>query len=296
MRSIVVGVEDSVASERALDQSFLEAQSTHRSLHVLHAWSTAVWSVGVAGLAYEVPPLPINGKQFAVDLLDEVVAKGLGRRLSDSPLTFAADAVEDSPGHALVTAAKDAGLVVVGGRAMKAVKGAMLGSTTAYVLHHAHSPVMIVPEEVTVGQVRRVVVGVDGSPSSRSALLWGHDAARRHGCPLLAVHATSLPGRTSTPFVPELSAYEGEALAILEQEVAQILPDPGPVPVSCQLSHLSPARGLLEVATDGDYLVVGCRGRGGFASLVLGSVATQCAQHTSGVLVVVRADQERLEP
>jgi nucleotide-binding universal stress UspA family protein len=53
--------------------------------------------------------------------------------------------------------------------------------------------------------------------------------------------------------------------------------------------HTGASAALLDTAGREDLLVVGARGQGGFAGLVLGSVATQCARHTHGPLVVVPA-------
>lgn len=276
IHEVVVGVEASVASERALDVALLEAQSTSRPLRALHAWAPAV-----------------GGRHHAATVLDECVMKALERRLSGSPVGLQAELVEGDPGPALVAAGERAGLVVVGRCAHPTLRQTLLGGTSTFVLRHCAAPVMVVPAEATPAIPRRVLVGVDGSPASRSALLWGWEAARRHSCPLVAVHAVDLPGRAAVELLQQLvGAPDEDPLARLRQEVQTVLP--ADAEVTCRLSHLSPAKGLEDLARDDDLLVVGHRGRGGMAEVLPGSVATHCAHHAAGAVVVVRADAERL--
>ena len=96
-------------------------------------------------------------------------------------------------------------------------------------------------------------------------------------------------------FGPALAEYETDAQPWLEQEVAATLADTGGVEVRTELSHSGGAWALLDKAGPDDLLVIGSRGHGGFASLIVGSVATQCSRHAQGALVVVRAEQERLD-
>jgi nucleotide-binding universal stress UspA family protein len=299
MREIVVGVDDSTASERALDRALLEAEVSGRPLRVVHAWTTPVWIGGVPGFGYNALASSEDSERYAKELVEEILKKGLARRVSDAAVDVRTEVVEGDPGRVLVEASQEAAVVVVGGRGHGYVKSALLGSATAFVLHHASSPVMVVPDPGSpAAAFQRVVVGVDGSPASRAALRWGLEAARRQGCQLLALHAwllTTTPGRQPMQFVPALSEYETEARDWLVGEVADALPDRHGVDVQTELQHSSAAAALMDKAGPDDLLVVGSRGRGGFASLVLGSVATQCARHARGVVVVVRAEHDRLD-
>lgn len=299
MREIVVGVDASVASERAMDRALGEAQSSGRPVRAVHAWSTPLWTGVGPGFGPIALGTPTDGAEIAKGLLEDLVAKGLSRCPSGPPVTVHPELRAGDPGRALVSASEDAGLLVVGGRGHGFVRSAVLGSATSYVLHHAQCPVMVVPETGPPrARIARVIVGVDGSPSSRTALRWGLDAARRADCPLIALHCwllTTLPSRPPMQYVPPLSAYESEARSWLEQEVTAALPDTQQIDVHTELSHSGAASGLLDMTLADDLLVVGSRGHGGFANLVLGSVATQCSRHARGVVVVVRADQERLD-
>lgn len=280
--AVVVGVDDSAASAAALDRALAEAASTGRPVLAVRAWTTPVWLGGAPG-AYPLIASSDASRRAAGHLLDAAVSAALGRRSGGPAVDVRTRLVEGEPGRHLVRLAADAGLVVVGGRHHGELVGAVLGSATGYVLHHAQCPVMIVPTPSPSRGAGRVVVGVDGSPPSRAALRFGLDAAQRHGCGLTAVHAG-------------LAAQADGAAARhwLSEEVAAALPPGHGVEVSQQVRCGSVTKGLLDVTKGSDLLVVGSRGHGGFAALVLGSVAMQCAQHAPGPVVVVRADQARL--
>lgn len=299
MGEVVVGVDSSEVAARALDHALDEADRAGWPVRVVHAWTIPVWSTGMPGLTYQVLAPPVDCERAATELVEEVLAKALARRPSDRPVEVRTQVVEGVAGQALVHAAEGASLLVLGGHAHR-VPGALLGSTTSYALHHATCPVLVVPDTATsLHGPRRVVVGVDGSLSSRSALRWAAAAARRHGCPLVAVRAwllTSLPGALSMPYPPESPEYDRTVGDWLDQEVAEVLSEDVGVEVRCVPVYGAASRVLLHETGPDDLLVVGSRGRGGFASLLLGSVAAQCSQHAVGPVAVVRAGLERLEP
>ena len=297
-REIVVGVEDSTVSEVALDAALSEAATAGRPLRVVHAWTPSVWVAGAPGVAYDPVSMTTDAARRAAESAQELLGQALGRRSDATDVTASAEAVQGNAGRVLVEQGVDAALLVVGGHGHGTLKSAVVGSATMYVLHHSRGPVMVVPEHASRAGVARVLVGVDGSESARSALAWGLDAARRHGCPLVAVHSwqlTTLPGRPPMGYIPPLAEYEAQAHDWLEQELAAVLSERHGVEVGVELPHKPPAAGLLAVAAAADLLVIGSRGRGGFASLLLGSVATQCAQHAPCPVVVVRAKNNRLD-
>lgn len=136
-----------------------------------------------------------------------------------------------------------------------------------------------------------VVVGVDGSPSSVAALRWALGEARCHGGLVRAVIAWSFPfteGEIAQQAV--LVACEPLERAAHEQLDAAVKAAgdaPEGVAVQREVVHGGPVRVLLDAAEDADLLVVGSRGRGGFAGLLLGSVSQQCVQHADCPVVVV---------
>jgi nucleotide-binding universal stress UspA family protein len=134
----------------------------------------------------------------------------------------------------------------------------------------------------------RVVVGVDGSPSSYAALRWAVRHAGLIGGVVEAVCAWEVPGMYgwSAPAVdPGLD--ENLARRRFDAELREVLGEERPVEVRERITR---AEVLLAAADGAETLVVGSRGRGGFASLLLGSVSQQCALHATCPVVIVRPD------
>ena len=141
----------------------------------------------------------------------------------------------------------------------------------------------------------RIVVGVDSSAEAAAALRWALDEARLRHASLEVVHVWvfptigELPGGAVNAFVNDL---ERAATDLLDRVVDPIVgTDPG-VEVERRVLEGAAASVLVEAAAGADLLVVGSRGRGGFAGLLLGSVAQQCLHHATCPVVVVRRKDE----
>jgi nucleotide-binding universal stress UspA family protein len=137
-----------------------------------------------------------------------------------------------------------------------------------------------------------IVVGVDGSPGSRKALTWAAAEAADHGAGLLVLNVwehTLLPPAgslsVSERMVPEPSQTTTEELIQLIQEE---LGENPPVAVKAHVRQGRPAKVLIEESEGADLLVVGHRGHGGFAGLVLGSVSQHVAAYAKCPVTVVR--------
>jgi nucleotide-binding universal stress UspA family protein len=139
-----------------------------------------------------------------------------------------------------------------------------------------------------------IVVGIDGSPHSKAALLWALDEAKLRGATLRVVHAWSLPAVTAAQgFAP---VFDAELLDVLRQDaedlveraLAEVDAEKAGVQIERELVHGPPAQALVEAAEDADLLVTGSHGRGGFAGLLLGSVSQQAAHHAACPVVIVR--------
>lgn len=134
------------------------------------------------------------------------------------------------------------------------------------------------------------MVGVDGSEAARAALRWALVEARTRGAQLQVVHAWNVPffgPRPSPEVVQDRDDLEAGARIDLEHAVADIDLTDLTVPAELLLVNRPPATALLEAAEAADLLVVGTRGRGGFAGLLLGSVSQQLAQHAPCPVVIV---------
>ena len=138
----------------------------------------------------------------------------------------------------------------------------------------------------------RIVVGVDGSPSSTAALAWAVRQAGLTGASVEAVMAWHYPGISGPPFGPtgELENFDhGEwAASALTHAIKRTVDPDGPVKVSATVREGNAAQVLLEVADGADLLVVGSRGHGGFAEALLGSVGQACVHHAQCPVVIVR--------
>jgi len=149
------------------------------------------------------------------------------------------------------------------------------------------------PEEETMASTwKTIVVGVDGSPSSRTALTWAAAEAVDHGADLVVLNVWehTLPPPTgsvsvSEKYVPDPSQRTGDDLVELIKEV---LGENPPVLVQPHVKQGNPARMLIEQSENADLLVVGTRGHGGFRGLVLGSVSQHVAAYAKCPVAVVR--------
>jgi nucleotide-binding universal stress UspA family protein len=138
----------------------------------------------------------------------------------------------------------------------------------------------------------RIVVGVDGSESSKHALRWAIRQSELTGAPVDAVNAWEIPPYIGLAPIVETGA-EGEALCkaceqVLADTLAEVAGVDCPATVHTRVVQGHPAFTLLRASEDADLLVLGCRGHGGFLGTLLGSVSQYCVQHATCPVVVVR--------
>ena len=129
-----------------------------------------------------------------------------------------------------------------------------------------------------------IVVGVDGSPSSKDALRWAARYAELTGAPVHAVIAWQLPeiyGYTPRDF-------EGDARKTLTQAISDALGPGACDKLTLHVVEANPAAALIGMCRDAQLLVVGSRGHGAFTGMLLGSVSQHCVQHACCPVLVVR--------
>jgi nucleotide-binding universal stress UspA family protein len=142
--------------------------------------------------------------------------------------------------------------------------------------------------------INRIVVGVDGSDSSRKALRWAYDEAAHHAASITAVSCWHPPAMPMTPpygsLAPEgyASQPREDALDLLERFVSDLDVREPAVDVSTAVEEGNPAEVLIERSKDADLVVVGSRGHGGFKGMLLGSVSQHLVAHAECPVVVVR--------
>lgn len=132
----------------------------------------------------------------------------------------------------------------------------------------------------------RIVVGVDGSEHGNAALRWAlEEAELRHG-EIVAVFAWQLP-MIGVPGAFDNEEIEKLSAAFLEEAVSSVVENPQ-VPLIQLTAHGDVSASLIEASRDADMLVLGSRGRGGFAGLTLGSVSQECVQWAACPVVIVK--------
>ncbi|MFF9194286.1 universal stress protein [Streptomyces sp. NPDC014779] len=142
-----------------------------------------------------------------------------------------------------------------------------------------------------------LVVGVDGSDPSLTALDWTVDEAVRHGLPLRIVHASLWERYEGVVPTWATDRPSGQILAenivgIAAERARRRAPD---LPVTTDVLAEDASTALLREGQEGAILVVGSRGRGEFADLLLGSVGLVVAARAHCPVVVVRGDRQALE-
>jgi nucleotide-binding universal stress UspA family protein len=282
---VVVGVDGSPNSLAAVDLAVRQAAVRHCPLRVVHAF---IWPYFTVALGSSPDGPPDGGLRHQAErFVDEAVARAR-TTAADVPVT--GEVITGSPGTVLLHCARTAALVVIGDRGLGGVGSLLIGSVGVQLAHHAACPVLVARGDVDAS--RPVVVGVDGSPANTAAIGYAFEAASLLGVPLVAVHAWSQPVSTGPgdmlPLVydpAQLAAEEDVVLALALAGWQERYPD---VVVHRRLVHLRPRTALIEVSRTAQLVVVGARGLGGFAGMLLGSVSQAVLHHAVCPVVIVR--------
>jgi nucleotide-binding universal stress UspA family protein len=301
-KPVLVGVTES-GGHAALHWAATEALRRGVPLRILHAYSAEAsypWGYGY--------PLPAgvlhNAEEVARDNAMSVLQDAADHVRDQYPeLELATTLARMSAAASLVAASADASTLVVGRREHRHPRLAALGSVSLAVAAHAACPVVVIPAEPhadttdlgttpTGPAAGQVVVGVEDSPACLDAVGFAFAQAAARGRALTAVHAWWVD-----PAVLALS--EGAAWTELgtdEPVVVDALLAPWAtrhpqVPVTRVVVRERPGDALVAAGAGAELLVVGSRGRGGFADLLLGSVSRDVLQHATCPVAVVRAGQ-----
>jgi len=141
-------------------------------------------------------------------------------------------------------------------------------------------------------EMKKIVIGIDGSETSQRALRWGVEEARIHDATVTVVHAWTGPAVATyalgaIPLDP--GPFRDNAQRVLDEAIAGVAGVDPVKPVEAKLVEGGSSGAILEEARDADLVVVGSRGHGGFAGLLLGSVSGQVVHHATCPVVVVPA-------
>lgn len=282
--SVVVGYDGSEHSGWAVRKAAEEARSRGLALEVVTAWDQPTVDLGMGSGAVIDPNLSDVVAQRAAAIAAE------GAALVDG-IDVTATAVVGPAAAALVERGRQAQLLVVGSHGRHAVADLLVGGVSRQVATHARCPVLVVRSGAPVH--RRIAVGIDGSEQAARALDFAFEQASRRGAGLRVIHAWDV---SVIGFDADSGVYpEGGILDdVRDAETrlsAEILaghtaryPD---VVVEVCVTRGQPARVLIEQSQECDLLVLGSRGRGGFAALVLGSVSHRVLHRAHCDLAIV---------
>ncbi|QJY48899.1 universal stress protein [Pseudonocardia broussonetiae] len=266
-RPVVVGVDGSGAARCAVGWAAAEASRRGAPLRLVTAFAWASdHVVGHPGLGERY-----RDEMEAVARRDLAAAEG-SAAAADVPVST--ELRVGFPIGTLADEARHAQLLVVGSRGRGGVAGLLLGSVSAALAGHAACPVVVVREEALGAAGGPVLVGVDGSPDSEAATAFAFEAAAARGVPLVAVHSwTDLAFDPVAAPLMDWDAVEQSERAVLAERLAGWREKFPEVVVEREVVRDLPTHALVERSAAAQLLVVGSRGRGGAASLLLGSVS-----------------------
>jgi nucleotide-binding universal stress UspA family protein len=137
---------------------------------------------------------------------------------------------------------------------------------------------------------RRIVVGVDGSASSKAALAWAIGQAMVTGETVQAVIAWEFPVGYSFAFAASAAGvdFQGIAAQVVADAVAEVSSLAAPVTIRSTVVEGNPTRVLLDASAGAEMLVVGGHGHEGFTEALLGSVSQHCVHHATCPVMVIR--------
>ncbi|MEE6281417.1 universal stress protein [Georgenia sunbinii] len=286
---VIAGVDGSEASLAALDWAAAEARQLGWRLHIVCAYAVPAFTVAsLDGGFAAVDDTAIQAGAQAV--LDEAVARVGG----DVEVTAALELGD--PAGVLVELSRSAGLAVVGNRGGGGFADRLLGTVSSALPAHAHCPTVVVPlvDESTerLTPVRRIVVGVDGSESATIALRRAVDEAIAWDAHLTAVATVPIGGGAGSLAWLPAAVDRDEVLADVKVGLGVACDravDGRDVKLSQHALDGNAAALLAEFSTAVDLVVVGSRGRGGFAGLLLGSTSQAVLHHAVSPVLVVPA-------
>jgi nucleotide-binding universal stress UspA family protein len=287
---VVIGVDGSEQSERAVRYAVADARRRGTGLTVVHAVSETAPMAAMLPL-YSVEALAEVGRRLVEDTEREIT--GL-----DPEIDVGSSVRPGSRVGVLVEAGKHASAIVLGHRT-RSLAGRVLTSSTANgVAARAHCPTVSVPDSwIEEADVGRVVVGVDDSDAAHDALGVAFGEARRRGAALRVVHAWRLPTAYDGIIVSQVDVTEwtesaGETMEKALVPWREAYPD---VAVEVDFRHEHPGPALLAATEEADVIVVGRKGHGAPLGIYLGSIARMLIREAR-CPVIVAPQHGRHEP
>jgi nucleotide-binding universal stress UspA family protein len=286
-RSIVIGVDGSPGPQNAVRLGLALAERRGAPVRMIHALEPSMHDMRIGG-GYQAGVLG----DFYGAVRDQFEATCETVQRLHPHLQITSVLVDDAASGALIEASRDADTVMIGAHGVRGFSNLVAGSTTMNVASHAHRTVVAVPTDETQAFAGTgIVVGVDGSEISTTAIGYAFREATETRESLTAVHAwtdplppTALGTCISTPYDV---AYSRDREILLAESLAGWAENHPDVTVTRRLMHEHPVHALATAARSARLLVVGCRGRGHLRSMLLGSVSHRVLHLASCPVAVV---------
>jgi nucleotide-binding universal stress UspA family protein len=290
-KPVVVGVDGSEPSLAAADLAAEEAAVRKLPLEIVYGLVLPVMArpamvpPDLPPIAAELDETPV--REHAAQVLTDAAARV---RAGHPDLPMVTRLRDGFPAWVLTDASRQATLVVVGHRGVGGFTELLVGSVATQLANHAGCPVIVVRGQATAGAP--VVVGVDGSEGSRRAAEFALATAAYHQAPLVALYAWPLDA--AWPPALAQAGYPPPEAPDPVTETLRGLTDQHPqVAVQREVREHVPAHEALVAASkQARLVVVGARGRGGFAGLLLGSVSQALIHHAHCPVAVVGPEAE----
>lgn len=287
---VVVGIDGSDGALCAVEWAAHEAHRRRLGLRLVSCYSVPFYGEpGMLG-TYAIESQVEAIKQEHEGFIHAAVERALA---AEPKLSIDSIVTLGSPSVTLPHSVERGGVLVVGSTGRTGRLTDVIGSVATAVSHHTGAPVVVVPAQHSGkgNSMKKIVVGTDGSEAALEALQWAYEEAKMAKAELVVVHGWEYPyPDASTTGSGMRERMERDALAHLDESVGAILSKAKSdgIPVRTKLVEGVPARALVEESADADLVVVGSRGRGGFASMLLGSVSRAVVQHASCPVAVIR--------
>lgn len=287
--AVVVGLDGSAGSLRALRWAAEHAATTRRPLQLVHAVHTvtSAYADGTTGVRSRAV-LETSGRRLLADACARVEQAAPGVEVEETP------ALGD-PRETLLRLSEHADVVVVGSRGLGALRSAPLRSVGVALLRRSRCPVVVVRPRKDKVTRHGVVVGLEVAASSAPVLELAYRMASLRRQPLTLLHGTgdAYVGTTGAYRTVEAAAEaESDRLAISETcaGFASRYPE---VVVSARTARGRPEQALIEASEDADLLVLGAHQHALPRRILAGSVSTAVLEHAACTVAVVPLGRER---
>ena len=288
---VVVGVDGTYTAVRAARWAATVADKYAAPLHIVYADDVlAHLSAAVAGAlsAEELAKLQRSCQPILQAAEDAV-------RADFTALPVTTTRVSNSVKAPLTDVSRHARLVVLGSDDVSLGTALLVGSPTLRLAPHSPCPVVAWRGDLIAPTGQKIVLGVDDAHNSGAAIAAAFEFAERIGVGITAIRAWSTrrpAGDITIPYLIDWDKVENEYRQQLCDALSPWIKLYPNVDVTCVVDRHKPSRALLNHAGDAQLVVVGSRGRGLLASVVLGSTSLNLLHHSAVPVMICRPSDE----